>query len=104
MIFERMERIEAKLDLLLQEKGIDPSEAMRIVEKLQKETYDDSDIESDEEEEKVELFNDETHGEDEVEEINEEDGVTDNETDGEDEVEETNGGGRGSRDQTGREG
>jgi len=45
MIFERMERIEAKLDLLLQEKkGIDPSEAMCIVEKLQKDTYDDSDI------------------------------------------------------------
>jgi len=62
MIFKRMERIEAKLDLLLQEKGIDSSEAMRIVEKLQKDTYDDSDIESDEEEEKVELTNDKTNG------------------------------------------
>jgi len=41
MIFERMERIEAKLDLLLQEKGINSSEAIRIVEKLQKDTYDD---------------------------------------------------------------
>jgi len=89
MIFERMARIEAKLDLLLQEKGINPSEAICIVEKLQKDTYDDSDIESDEEEEKVELINDETNGEDEVEETDEEDGVTNNETDGEDEVEET---------------
>jgi len=45
-----MERIEAKLDLLLQEKGIKSSEAMHIFEKLQKDTYD-SDIESDEREE-----------------------------------------------------
>jgi len=88
MIFERMERIEAKLDLLLQEKGINPSEAMRIVEKLQKDTYDDSDIESDEEEEKVELINDETNGEDKVEETNEEEEEV-QETNGEDEVEET---------------